>query len=58
MSDMPISSWSYKQWLTLFEVYREIVSVERKQLVAGSSKRLLKQQSKVQKVHRNRARFS
>jgi len=58
INNMPISSWSYKQWLTLFEVYQEIVPIERKQLVAGSNKRLLKQQNKVQKVHRNRAQRS
>ena len=58
LGDTSISSWSYEQWLALFEAYREVVTIERKKLVVGSSNRLIKQQNNLQKVHRNRARFS
>ena len=58
LGDTSISSWSYEQWLALFEAYRQVVTIERKKLVVGSNNRLVKQQSNLQKVHRNRSRFS
>lgn len=58
IGDTSISNWSYEQWLVLFEAYQKVATIERKTLVVGSNNRLIKQQDKLQKVHRNRARFS
>jgi len=50
-----ISDWTYEQWLKLFNVYNQMVSIEKKQLVKGAYNKLLNEQSKLQKMHRNRA---
>ena len=49
-----ISTWTYKQWLGLFNCFCTMVSEQKKRLVYGSYKKLLKQQSKLQKDHRTR----
>lgn len=49
-----ISCWTYKQWLGLFDCYNKLVCKEKKALVIGAYKRLLAEQSKIDKIHRNR----
>ena len=49
-----ISCWTYKQWLGLFDCYNKLVCKEKKALVIGAYKQLIAEQSKVDKIHRNR----
>lgn len=51
-----ISEWTYQQWLGLFEVYQKMVAKEKKSLVKDAYQRLLTEQSKIEKLHRNRKR--
>lgn len=43
-----------KQWISLFSIYEKLVSAEKKAIVAGSFKRLKVEQSKLEKIHKNR----
>lgn len=52
--DALISKWTYKQWLGLFDFYSKTVSPEKKQAVIGAYNRLITEQSKLDKLHRNR----
>ena len=45
---------SVDQWLGIFSYYLMGVSAEKQRLVQGAEKRLLKQQSRLAKIHRNR----
>ena len=49
-----ISDWDYAQWLGLFNFYNSMVSQDKKSLVKGSYQKMLEQQSKLEKIHRNR----
>jgi len=49
-----ISDWDFAVWLEIFSVYLKYVSTLNKQKVKNSYKRLIEQQSKLQKLHRNR----
>ncbi|HGG8838840.1 TPA: 23S ribosomal RNA methyltransferase Erm [Enterobacter hormaechei subsp. xiangfangensis] len=50
-----ISEWTYRQWLGLFEVYSKMVTApDKRQLVIGAYNRLLAEQAKIEKLHRNR----
>ncbi len=49
-----ISTWTYPQWLGLFDCYNILVSKEKKLLVEGSYANLSLQQSKLKKEHRDR----
>lgn len=52
--EISITCWTYSQWLKMFDVYNKMVSKEKKELVKDSYKRLLLEQAKLDKVHRNR----
>ena len=49
-----ISKLKYNQWLALFDVYLNHVPQNKKFLVNNAYKKLLNQQSTLNKVHRNR----
>lgn len=51
-----ISEWTYKQWLVMFDVYSKMVSPEKKKLVIGAYNRLIAEQSKIEKLHRDRSK--
>lgn len=51
-----ISEWTYKQWLAMFDVYSKMVSPEKKKLVIGAYSRLIAEQSKIEKLHRDRSK--
>lgn len=51
-----ISEWTYKQWLAMFDVYSKMVSPEKKKLVIGAYNRLIAEQSKIEKLHRDRSK--
>lgn len=44
----------FEQWLGLYKYYESGVSLEKKQLVEGAEKKLVSQQKKITKIHRNR----
>lgn len=52
--DAPVSSWNYKQWIELFDCYNRLVCKEKKVTVVGAYQRLLEEQTKIDKIHRNR----
>lgn len=43
-----------EEWLGLFDVYLRFVDLEKKKIVIGSEGRLIRQQAKLNKVHRTR----
>lgn len=45
---------SFEQWLNIFKYYLSGVSAKKKQIILGAENRLLKQQNKLTKIHRNR----
>lgn len=45
---------NFEQWLGLYKYYIVGVSPEKKQLIEGAEKRLISQQKKITKIHRNR----
>ena len=49
---------SIDQWLGVFSYYLTGVSAEKQRLVEGAENRLLKQQSRLVKIHRNRSSLS
>ncbi len=49
-----ISSWTYQEWLKLFEVYIQFVSQEKKNLVKGSYQKMNKENNKLDKIYRTR----
>lgn len=49
-----ISQWQYEQWLKMFESYIKFVPEYKKNLVKNSYQKFLIQQSKIEKIHRNR----
>lgn len=49
-----ISKWHYGQWLKMFEAYIKFVPENKKTLVKNSYQKFLMQQSKLEKIHRNR----
>lgn len=51
-----ISEWTYKQWLAMFDVYSKMVSPEKKKLVIGAYSRLIAEQAKLDKLHRDRSK--
>lgn len=55
--DTPISDWTYEQWIKLFNFYNQLVSLDKKKLVEGSYRLLLNEQSKMQKIHRDRSQI-
>lgn len=52
--DDHISCWTYEQWIGLFNCYNQLVCKEKKAFVVGAYSRLLKEQAKLDKIHRNR----
>jgi 23S rRNA (adenine-N6)-dimethyltransferase len=54
--DCAISEISYPQWIALFDIYLKYVPSEKKALLNGAYNRLLTQQGKLSKLHRNRNR--
>ena len=51
-----ISEVTYQQWLAIFEIYLTYVPSEKKYLVKGAYNRLVCEQEKLIKMHRNRKR--
>ena len=51
-----VNELSYQQWLSLFKIYIKYISNEKKVIVNDAYDRLLNEQSKLNKVHRNRNR--
>lgn len=48
------TSLPFEQWLHLFECFKTVRDENAKQIIVGSEKRLIQQQSKLQKVYRTR----
>lgn len=53
ITDSPVDL-KFEQWLQLFHYFNVGVSVEKRSLVSGSCSRLINQQRKLEKIHRNR----
>lgn len=53
-SELNFSDWTYIQWIKMFDTYKQLVCQDKKKLVEGSYQKLLKEQSKLEKVHRSR----
>ncbi len=53
-SELNFSDWTYIQWIKMFDTYKQFVCQDKKKLVEGSYQKLLKEQSKLEKVHRSR----
>ena len=51
-----INELTYQQWIDIFEVYQKYVSSEKKLLLKGAYNRLINEQGKLDKMHRNRNR--
>lgn len=51
-----ISTWSYRQWLGMFDCYIKLVDKEKKQKVNGAYNRYQKNQLKLTKIHRTRTK--
>lgn len=50
-----ITSWTYEQWLALFKIFNSsLVSAQKKNIVANSYSKMLKNEAKTTKVNRNR----
>lgn len=49
-----LSELKFEQWLMLFDAYLRFVPEGKKAVAAGGYKRLLKEQAKLEKLHRNR----
>ena len=45
---------SFSQWLALFRYYASVAAGERRRLVAGSERRLLRSHVRLTKIHRSR----
>jgi 23S rRNA (adenine-N6)-dimethyltransferase len=52
--DVTPASFPFGQWLTLFEHFKAVRTDRALQLIAGSEDRLLRQQQRLQKIHRTR----
>src|SRR5262245_15217143 len=53
--DVTPASLPFGQWLTLFEYFKTVRTDRALRLIAGSEDRLLRQQQRLQKIHRTRA---
>ena len=51
-----VTNIQFEQWLYIYDVYKKIVSQGKKKKVKGAYKRLLKEQSRLDKIHRNRCK--
>ena len=52
--DTNVTSLTYANWMTIFDSYLRYVGQEKKNLVLGASKKLIQEQSRLNKLHRNR----
>ncbi len=53
--NLNISNWAYEFWLKMFKLFNSnMVSNDKKNLVNNSYKRMLKHESSLEKIHRNR----
>ncbi|HFD4541182.1 TPA: 23S ribosomal RNA methyltransferase Erm [Enterobacter hormaechei] len=52
--DVTFSEWTYLQWVEIFNTYKQFVSDDKKKFVIGSYAKLLLEQSKLNRMHRNR----
>lgn len=48
------SQLTFAQWQQLFIYFKQQTNLEKRQLIAGAYKKLLKQQQKLQKIYRTR----
>jgi 23S rRNA (adenine-N6)-dimethyltransferase len=53
--DVPPTSLTFEHWLRLFEYFKTVRTDRALRLLAGSEDRLLRQQQRLQKIHRTRA---
>lgn len=53
VTDSPIKI-NYEKWLKIFQYYIIGVAGEKKKHIVGSYKKLIKEQNKIEKIHRNR----
>lgn len=53
--DIIPTSISFEQWLRLFAYFKMVGNEHAFQMIAGSEKRLIQQQNKLQKIHRTRS---
>lgn len=53
--DIIPTSISFEQWLRLFAYFKMVGNERAFQMIAGSEKRLIQQQNKLQKIHRTRS---
>ena len=49
-----ITSWTYNNWLNIFNAYNTFVNQEKKNIVKNSYSKLRKNQSNLDKVYRTR----
>lgn len=52
--ELNFSDWTYLQWVEMFNAYKKLVCQDKKKLVEGSYQKLLIEQLKLEKIHRNR----
>lgn len=57
LSGLKPSDLSTEQWIELYNIYSKYVNKDKKNLVRGSEKRLIKNQSKLIKQHRTRKSY-